>query len=191
MKEVQEDCTKWAAEIAQSFRPDIVVFIAKSGFLFAEPIAQYFGCTMADVTVKRPGDKARDSLKKIFRFVPKFVWSAYVRMSLGYNDKHTERLFIPGRKFQAINLADYRNILLVDDSADTGSSIIKAVDELRKFAPDSVIKTCCYCVISLSMKRVRVDYFRHMDTVIFTGTSRYSEEYPEFLRRLKEWESMD
>ena len=71
-------------------------------------------------------------------------------MSLGYNGKHTERIFILGRKFQAINLADYRNILLVDDPADTGLSIIKAVEELRKSAPDSMIKTCSYYVISLS-----------------------------------------
>lgn len=187
MKEVREDCKLWASEIAQTFRPDIVIFIAKSGFLFAQPIAEFFGCPMADVTVKRPGDKVRDHVKKIFRFVPKFIWSIYVRISPLFNDKHTERIFIPGTKLQALNLADYRNILLVDDSADTGSSIVKAVQELRALAPESVIKTCCYCVIYLSDKRVSIDYFRYKDTVIFSGPSRYSPEYGDFLRSLEEW----
>lgn len=34
--EVREDCRKCAEEIAKSFTPDIIIFIAKSGFLMAK-----------------------------------------------------------------------------------------------------------------------------------------------------------
>ncbi len=188
MKEVREDCILWAEEISESFRPDIVVFIAKSGFLFAEPIAEYFGCNMMDITVKRPGDKVKDSIKKIFHHIPKFLWFALIRLGFGYNDKHSDRVLTYGRKFLPDDLAKYKNILLVDDSADTGFTVIKAEHEIQRLAPESQIKVCCYCVLSMCEKRVRIDYSRYKDTVIFTGTSRYSDEYSEFVRRLEEWE---
>lgn len=187
--EVREDCRKCAEEIAKSFMPDIIIFIAKSGFLMAKPIAEYFNCEMADVTVKRPGDNKKDFIRKIFHYVPDFLLFAVLKSKFMYsfNDKHTERTLIPGRKFERINLAYYKKILIVDDSADTGLSIMKAKQEIEKLAPESEIKIFCYCVISLSQKRINVDYFRYMDTIAITSTSRYSHEHKAFLDELEKW----
>ena len=106
-----------------------------------------------------------------------------------FNDKHTERIFIPGRKFQRINLRDYKKILIVDDSADTGLSLLKAKHEIQKLTPESEIKIFCYCVISLSEKRIDVDYFKYRDTIVITGTSRYSDEHEAFLDELERWKN--
>ena len=189
--EVREDCRKCAEEISESYRPDIIIFIAKSGFLMAKPMAEYFHCEMADVTVKRPGDEKKDLIRKIFHYVPKFLLFAVLKSKFMYsfNDKHTERIFIPGMKFQRINLRDYKRILIVDDSADTGLSLLKAKQEIQRLAPDSEIKIFCYCVISLSEKRIDVDYFKYRDTIVISGTSRYSPEHEAFLDELERWKN--
>lgn len=154
-------------------------------------MSEYFGCEMADVTVKRPGDNKKDIIKKIFRYVPDFLLFTVLKSKFMYsfNDKHTERILIPGRKLQRINLADYKRILIIDDSADTGLSIMKAKQEIERLAPESKIKIFCYCVISLSQKRVDVDYCRYKDTIAITSTSRYSHEHKAFLDELEGWQN--
>ncbi|WP_022778685.1 phosphoribosyltransferase family protein [Butyrivibrio sp. AE3009] len=68
--EIKQDCIAWAEEIAQSYKPDLIIFVAKSGFLFAESIADYFSCPMAYVIASRPDNKKKD-LKKIIPVLPK------------------------------------------------------------------------------------------------------------------------
>lgn len=44
MEAVQKDCREWARKIADNYSPDLIIFIAKSGYLFAEPLADHFKC---------------------------------------------------------------------------------------------------------------------------------------------------
>ena len=63
----------------------------------------------------------------------------------------------------------------------------KAKELLEKYFPDSEIRTFCYCVISLSEKRVKTDYLKYRDTIVVTATSRYSKEYDTFLNAYNTW----
>ena len=60
MENVTSDCRDWTREIAETFCPDLIVFIAKSGFLFAKPMAEYFDCAMGDILGSRPASKTKD-----------------------------------------------------------------------------------------------------------------------------------
>ena len=81
-----------------------------------------------------------------------------------------------------------KKILIVDDSTDTGYSLLAAKEAVRKAAKDSDVRTASYCVIDISQKRVAVDYGRYRNTIVVSATSRYSDEYEDFLKLLVLWE---
>lgn len=191
MQAVQRECFDIAQKIhGGGYIPDLVVFIAKSGFMFAEPIAKYFNCDIAAVTVKRPGNDHKDMIRRYIKYIPQWLLFAVLKSKFmySYNDTHEEReVSVNTRFLEMSKQAKYQNILLVDDSTDTGLSLIKAKEVLEKYFPDSEIRTFCYCVISLSEKRVKADYLKYRDTIVVTATSRYSKEHDAFLNAYNEW----
>ena len=78
-------------------------------------------------------------------------------------------------------------ILIVDDSTDTGWSLVAVKNELRKRAVSAEIRTASYCVIDFSKNRVDVEYSRYRNTIVVTATSRYSKENGEFMKELNSW----
>ena len=84
-------------------------------------------------------------------------------------------------------MSEMTKILIVDDSTDTGYSLLAAKEAVQKIAVDSDVRTASYCVIDISKKRVAVDYGRYRNTIVVTATSRYSKEYTAFVEALEEW----
>ena len=189
--EIEADCRRWAKKIEKSFRPDLIVFIAKSGFLFAQPLAEQFGCPMVDITVSRPGNSGKDVIRKLVPKMPQKLLFALLRSkaNYGYQEENSDREVYTGERFDQLDWKKYRNILIVDDSTDTGYSLLAAKEAVQKVAPDSDVRTASYCVIDISKKRVSVDYGRYRNTIVVSATSRYSREYDMFVKDLEEWKS--
>ncbi len=187
--EIEADCLKWAKKIEKDFRPELVVFIAKSGFLFAKPLAEYFDCPMVDITVSRPGNGGKDAIRKLVPKMPQKLLFALLRSkaNYGYQEENSEREVHTGERFDLLDWENYRNILIVDDSTDTGYSLLAAKEAVQKVAPDSDVRTASYCVIDISKKRVSVDYGRYRNTIVVSATSRYSKEYDAFVTDLGNW----
>lgn len=190
-KTIENECFDWANDIGTNYKPDIVVFIAKSGFLFARPIATFFGCPIVDITISRPGNNKKNILKKILPWLPRFVIGNMLKMKINYlyNDRNNEREAVVGRKFLDINWEKYKNVLLVDDSADTGWSLLKAKEIVEKNAGNVNVKTMCYCVMDFCSEKIHVDYYKYRNTIVLTATSRYSKEYPKYVEELSEWQN--
>ena len=188
--QVEDDCKKWAERIGVGFRPDLIVFIAKSGFLFAKPMAEYFGCPMVDISVSRPGNDGKDIIRKLIPRMPRKLLFALLRSkaNYGYQEENSEREVKRSGRYISTDWGKYKNILLVDDSADTGFSLIAAQDAIKESAPGSELRTACYCVIDISKKRVKVDYRRYRNTIVVSATSRYSDEYDDFIGSIRKWE---
>lgn len=89
MADVVNDCRNWAREIGKTYSPDLIVFIAKSGFLFAKPMAEYFKCDMVDISANRPSSKTKDKLKRVIGLMPEKVILGILKMPWMYklNDK--------------------------------------------------------------------------------------------------------
>lgn len=189
MKEVNEDCYKWAEEIGRSYHPDIIVFLAKSGFLFARPLAEYFTCDMADISVSRPSNQGKDKIRKYIPRMPKPIlhFALKSKFAYGYHDKNSERAVKITKKFADVDFAQYQKILIVDDSVDTGWSMCKVVELLQERAAHCEIRVAGYCMIAMSQTRVKTDFVRYKDTIVVTATSRYSPEYQRFLQEYENW----
>ena len=191
MQEINDDCQKWADEISTNYQPDIIIFLAKSGFLFARPLAEYFKCDMADIAVSRPSNGGKDKIRKYIPRIPNSVlyFALKSKFAYGYHNKNSKREIKITEKFKHIDFSKYKKILIVDDSVDTGWSIRKVVELLRKTAAHCEVKIASYCVITMSEERVKTDFFRYKDTIVVTATSRYSSEYKKFLKEYENWNS--
>lgn len=188
--EVEADCRIWAEEIGKEYSPDLIVFIAKSGFLFARPMAEFFNCPMVDISVNRPGNDKKDVIKKIIPKIPQWLLFLLLKSkaNYSYNEENSDREVKLSERFKSLDWAQYKRILVVDDSTDTGWSLVAVKNELKKRAFDAEIRTASYCVIDLSKNRVDVEYCRYKNTIVVTATSRYSKENGEFNKSLDSWQ---
>lgn len=190
-KEVTEDCKKWAMEIEKSYKPDLIIFIAKSGFLFGSTMSEYFNCPLVDIVVGRPGNRRMDMIKKMIPKVPGFLLSKYLIYKVsknGYANEST-RIIKDSKRLDELDINSFKRILLVDDSADTGWSLIRVKDYIKEKKFTGECRIACYSVLSQSSERIKVDYYRYRDHIIITATSRYSEEYEDFLSSYNKWKS--
>lgn len=189
--EIEADCRIWAEEIGREYKPDLIVFIAKSGFLFAKPIAEFFNCPMADISVSRPGNSGKDTIKKWIPRVPQWLLFLLLKSKAmyGYQEKNNKREVKLSERFKKLNGKQYKKILIVDDSTDTGWSLLTVRNEIKKNVASDDIRTASYCVIDLSKNRVDVEYSRYRNTIVVTATSRYSKEYGEFMNELTVWQN--
>lgn len=188
MSEVEVDCIEWAKEIEKKYRPDLIVFIAKSGFLFAKPLSEYFGCPMVDISVSRPGSNRKDIMRRFIPRIPQWLLFEFLRSksNYSYQNSNKDRKVLLSDRFKKIDWKHYNRILIVDDSTDTGWSLLSVKEELkRRFSGD--IRTASYCVIDISKDRVDVEYYRYRNTIVVTATSRYSKEYRQYNYELDCW----
>ncbi|MCR4903885.1 MAG: phosphoribosyltransferase [Butyrivibrio sp.] len=189
--EVERDCKLWAAEIELDYKPDLIVFIAKSGFLFAKPLAEHFGCSIVDVIASREDNKVKDYLKSIIPWMPRCLLAFLLkrRVSKPNYHKKSNRIVKGTIRFDKIGLDKYDKILLVDDSVDTGWSLLKVQEYLNVNGAYGKYKTASYCVLSESENRIKVDFCRYKDQIVITSTSRYSSEYQKFLDEYIGWKN--
>ena len=189
MEEIYEDCYCWAAEIARSYQPDLLVFVAKSGYLFAKPLSDYFQCPMVDILVSRPASGTKDFLKGIIKIIPQKIIDGILGSKWMYlfHEKNDKRDMVLTERFNRAIVQPYENILIVDDSVDTGWTAKMVKEAVKNKKCDSVVKLASYCVISASEKRLKTDFVRYTDTIVLTGTSRKSKEYEVFLAEYGEW----
>lgn len=183
------ECEEWAKEIGKVYQPDLIVFIAKSGFLFAKPMAEYFDCAMVDILVSRPASKTKDKLKKVIGFIPDRVLLNILKMPLMYkfNDRKKERKIRISERYENEKQKNHEKILIVDDSVDTGWTMRCVHRIVKESFPDAIIKTAAYAVIDYSKDRVNVNYYRYRNTIVLTAASRKSNQYDAFLRQYEAW----
>ncbi len=189
-EDVEKDCIEWAKEIASVYQPDLLIFIAKSGFLFAKPMVSVFGCQMAEIAASRPQSAAKDRAGGIIRHIPEKIILTILSSPFMYwfhEHKRERKIKVPGRLVQEAERPHHK-ILLVDDSVDTGWTIFHVKKIIRTYFPKAEVKTAGYALIEYSRKRVEVDFYRHKNKVILTATSRKSKQYDGFIRDYEEWE---
>lgn len=189
MESIICDCKVWAKEISETYEPDLMVFIAKSGFLFAKPMAEIMKCEMADIVAARPASGKKDRLSKLIRLVPEKIILKILATPLMYkfNERKGERNITTTKKFEEEKLKEHKRILIIDDSVDTGLTLQGVLEEVKKGFPKAEIKTATYSVIQYSKGRIKVDYYRYENVIVLTATSRKSKEYQDFLSAYYDW----
>lgn len=189
--QVQQDCREWVHDIQKSYQPDAIVFVAKSGFLFAEAMADELGVPMADISASRPGNDNKDRIVKAVPKMPRFLLAFLLKskMQISYNKGNSERNVVVSDRLKRLCEGEPKRVLIVDDSVDTGWTILKVKEELSRMMPGAEIKVAGYCVLDSSSDMVNTDYYRYKNRIVVTATSRYSSEYRDFLDGYEAWKN--
>lgn len=187
--EVEQECKAWAREILREYKPDAVVFIANSGFLFGNKMADEMKCPLFYISANRSGNNTKNKVGIIAKYIPQRLVEVMISSPLKYyiHSHKRERNIVLSRELIVAMNAGVKNILLVDDAVDTGWTIRQAVIELGEKYPNVIIKTASYTVSEYSSKVVQIDFYRYWNKIILTATSRKSQEYIDFINDVSKW----
>lgn len=184
IKKLQSESRDLAARVEETFHPDAVIYIARGGYLIGKEIADHFGVPCAGIHAEREGNSAKDSLAPILRRFPHWLTKLLREMELrsGVHKVKTERhIYWDEEDRKHLEGKSLRNVLLVDDSVDTGYSMAQVKEKLLEdFGPAVIIKTAALNLWAKSIEVCPTDYYNYRDTILVTPMSKDSDEYPAF-----------
>lgn len=192
MEELRNICKKWAHQIGNNYKPDLIIFIAKSGFIIADEFSKYFQVQMDEVSASRAGGRIRKSLGPIFSYLPIEIRNKIVGAKLMYQingNKKERHVEVPDSLINLSERKQYQKILLIDDSIDTGWTFISAYKQIKKLFPYADISTLALIQMKYSKERFQVDYHLYEDILLLTPAQIDSSEYDLFIRQYEKWKN--
>lgn len=180
IENVKRDCVKLANKIEKSnFKPDCIIYIKTGGYLVGKGIADYFNIQLKGFRISREGNHMKSKVSFILKMLPKFLKNILRELEFksGIHNKRSKRVVTEIDN----GLVKGTNILLVDDSIDTGNTIICATNFLKKYYGNDInIKVVGLNKFKLSEKKVSTDYYIYEDSIIIYPWSKDSREYDKF-----------
>lgn len=188
IKDLKFQSKNWAKEVDQKYHPDIVIYVAKAGFLIAYQFAEVMNIPLIGVvTVREKGNKLKNFIAPIIRKMPDFIRNTLIIIELksGIHSKNNKRAsrFIDDVKIY--DIATIKKVLIIDDSVDTGASIISVKELVNKKFNNADIRIAALNVWEKSKKRVNVDFVLYENSIIKAPMSKDSKEYENFIKEYK------
>lgn len=186
IEDTKEKCAKLYDDIKKEYNYDLVIFIAKGSFLIGEELAKLNNVDMLEIFATRRGNKLKKYLKKSIKFIPKkvLIYFRKKEMNNDYHEKNSDRNI----KYDKNLYSKYRKkrrILLVDDSIDSGNTIILVKKELENYFVDSQIRIAVFNTMSKS--GFIPDYSIYKNTMICGPWSMDSKYNKVHMEKYKEW----
>lgn len=184
-EELKKQSKQWAKEIIKSYTPDLIVYVAKAGFPIALEISKEMNVNIIGVeTVREKGNKLKDKVAPVVRKMPDFIRNLLIDIELksGIHSKNSNR---------SVRLLDdvdtglankTKKILIIDDSVDTGASIVAVITFLKNIFREADIKTAALNVWDKSRVRIETDFALYRNIVIKAPMSKDSKEYELFIK---------
>ena len=169
-------------KIQKEFKPEAILFVAKGGYLLGSALAKKFNCSLIEIEAQRPEGKIKKILLKSVKLIPRKLRFKLreIELKLGNYNKNKDR----NVKISELNIEKLKkieNILIVDDSIDTGNT----VDEILKYLKlinNFNIKILALNVFDEGLKKINVDFWIYKNTMIVGSWSKDSKNYKEFMK---------
>lgn len=175
---------------ASGYRPDCVAYLAKGAWQIGEVCAGYFGVPMFELTAHRSGESVKGNTRSVLQVLPKCIRKQLRTFELnrrfasadGSNQLKTMRLT---DKFEVP--VNAQSILIVDDAADTGSSLVVARELVAELLPEATIKTAVISSFDPARSIGSVDFSLHENVLLCSPMSKDNKDY---LAALSSYETM-
>ena len=185
LEELEKKSIELAELIEKKFRPDIVIFIAAGGFLIAQSVSHYFSIPMIGIKAVRKGNIIKSIASPFLTIIPNKMKNYLRKLEMNSNI-HKKK---PERAVSFLNEAylryssDSKRILILDDSVDTGHSMLMVKEMVSRSFPGSTIQCAALNIWQTSQDVIFIDYTLLVDTIIKTPMSKDSKYYKEFTKR--------
>lgn len=186
IKNVEDKCNELYKKIINEYNYDLVIFIAKGSYIIGKNLSIMNNVPLLEIYASRKGGKLKKIIKPLFKFIPKkiLIKLRSKEMKSSYHENNDERsVFFDEKMFS--KYINCKKILLVDDSIDSGNSMILTKKEIQAFFKNSELKLAVFNVMKKSM--IRADYFLYEDMMICGPWSNDSKENRKHDKMYKEW----
>ena len=192
LEELKAQSNDWAQVIELKYKPDLIIYVAKAGFLIAYEFSKRMKVPMIGIeTVREKGSRIKDYAAPIVRKMPDFIRNLLITAELksGIHKRNNKRNVRFLDNCSDEQYKSVQKILVVDDSVDTGASIVAVNQHIKRQFPNADIKTAGFNVWDSSKKLVVIDFILYKNTVIKTPMSKDSEEHLKFIQEYKNHQS--
>ena len=187
LKNVKEESKKLYSDIEKkNFEYDLVIFIAKGSFPIGKELALLNNVPLLEIKATRTGGSFKKIIKPFFKLIPKktLIKLRAKEMNSDYHEVNSDR-YIEFNKTIYNKYSSRKNILLVDDSIDSGYSIIETKKALQEYFINANIKTAVFNYMSKAI--IIPDFNIYKDTMICGPWSSDSKENKLFLKLYEDW----
>lgn len=188
LESFRDESFKLALMVEESgYKPDCVAYLAKGAWQIGEVCADYFHVPIIELTAHRSGDAAKGSIKSILQLLPVFLRKALREAELHKRLNSTSGNVSAQKKNMRLTdrfeVPDHvRNVLLVDDAADTGRSLSAATELLESLMPNCEVRTAVITSFAPARSAGVVDYCIHPDALLCSPMSKDNKDYAKAVR---------
>lgn len=183
IKDLEKKCTDWAVEIASQYQPDLLIYVAKAGYLVAKPMQEIYKVPLVGISATREGNSLKEFVGPLVSHLPNFIRNLLISVELksGTHQKNTERRIKYHEGLKAVKMQRIGKILIIDDSVDTGYSMRQVANSIRSIFPSADVKIAALNVWDKSESVIHTDYALYRNTIIKAPMSKDSVEYKKFV----------
>ena len=186
IEELKNQSIELAKLISVDFQPDVIVFIAKGSFLIGYEISNFFNTPLVECFAVRKGNKLKQYVSPIIKYFPKKL-KQYLRkreLQSGVHSFSSDRnVYIRNQR----NVIEHAaNILVVDDSVDTGYTVREVIHYLTDNFSKGNIRVAALNYFEKSVAIFPIDYFLYTNCILQGPWSKDSKYYKEFKLRYKQ-----
>jgi len=186
IENVKENSKKLYKKIIKNYDYDLVIFIAKGSYLIGQELATLNNADLLEIFATREGGKLKKLIKPLFKFIPKkiLIKLREKEMKSDFHEQKSDRKVSFDKEIYS-KYKNKKNILLVDDSIDSGNSIILTKEEIQNFFPKANIKVAVFNVMKKAT--IKADYTLYKDMMICGPWSNDSKENNKHTKMYIEW----
>ena len=183
IKELEEKCADWAIDIKRDYAADLIIYVARAGYLVARSMIPIIDAPIAGIGAVRKGNVIKKFIAPIISKCPINVRNFLISVELksGSHAKHSERKIEFHNSLRQIIPEKIKKILVVDDSVDTGNSMLQVTESIRKTFEKADIRIAALNVWDKSENVIHTDYALFHNTIIKAPMSKDSSEYKIFM----------
>ena len=182
LEKLSNDVLTAADDIVKHNSIDIIIYVAKAGYPIAKFMNEKVHAEIIGIEATRKGNKLKSYLGWVFKYCPRIFRDILITIELKskIHKNNIKRNVSFHGSIDKVDISKIKNVLVVDDSVDTGYSMKEVVSEVRKKFPGAEIYTYALNVWHDSVEVFDVDYSSYRDTVIRAPMSKDSKEYNAF-----------
>lgn len=183
LEELKNESKSFAERIKAVYMPDIIVYIAKGGFIIGKVFQNVFDVPLVGVDAVRQENKVKEALSSLLKRLPKsvLIFLRKIEVISGVHEKNEERNVKIHQSVSEVERDLIKKILIVDDSVDTGNSVKAVADEMEQLFPGAEIRIAALVVWDKSKGKINTDYFIYENSLLRSPMSKDSKEYKQFL----------
>ena len=80
IEKLKSECNSWAKELKKTYCPNLVIYVARAGYLIGKEMSEVFEVPMVGISATREGNKLKEIVGPVISLMPNFVRNFLISM---------------------------------------------------------------------------------------------------------------